>query len=173
MRPGAQTVRHVGAGRMLPWLMALSLLTASGAAAAVTERLTDLSPARQVRVDLQWAPIQWQRGDRDPSYHLMSADVPRIEYRLDVARYVGRQVRVLYVIPLDAGLTSPLGLKVRWKSQGALRAGEARAGDRVTVFEGRVAAGSLADVFDVQLEVDSRYFTGRLRFDPYFEIETQ
>ena len=40
-------------------------------------------------------------------------------------------------------------------------------------MQGRVAAGSLADVFDVQLEVDSRYFTGRLRFDPYFEIETQ
>ncbi len=158
---------------MRAWCLAGALLAASGPAAALTERLTDLAPARQVRVDLQWAPIQWQRGDRDPSYHLMSAEVPRIEYRLDVARYVGRQVRVLYVIPMDAGLTSPLGLKVRWKSQGALRAGEARAGDRVTVFEGRVAAGSLADVFDVQLEVDSRYFTGRLRFDPYFEIETQ
>jgi hypothetical protein len=156
---------------MLAWCLACVLLAAARPAAAATERLTDLAPARQVRVDLQWAPIQWQRGDRDPSYHLMSADVPRIEYRLDVARYVGRQVRVLYVIPLDAGLTSPLGLMVRWKSQGALRAGEARAGDRVTVFEGRIAAGSLDDVFDVQLEVDSRYFTGRLRFDPYFEIE--
>ncbi|MBP8306596.1 MAG: hypothetical protein KAY46_04985 [Burkholderiaceae bacterium] len=167
----SRTVGHAGAGPTLAWLLALVLSLAPGLAAAVTERLTDLAPSRQVRVDLQWAPIQWQRGDRDPAYHLMSADVPRIEYRLDVARYVGRQVRVLYVIPLDAGLTSPLGLKVRWKSQGALRAGEARAGDRVTVFEGRVAAGSLDDVFDVHLEVDSRYFTGRLRFDPYFEID--
>lgn len=158
--------------RFVPALLLALLLAASGSAVAATERLTDIAPARQVRVDLQWAPIQWQRGDRDPSYHLMSADVPRVEYRLDVARHVGRQVRVLYVIPLDAGLTSPQGLKVRWRSQGAMRAGEGRAGDRVTVFEGRVASGLLEDVFDVQLEVDSRYFTGRLRFDPYFEIES-
>ena len=72
---------------MRAWCLAGALLAASGPAAALTERLTDLAPARQVRVDLQWAPIQWQRGDRDPSYHLMSAEVPRIEYRLDVARY--------------------------------------------------------------------------------------
>ncbi len=156
----------------LRWLFGLAGLLAGVPAWSLTERLVDIAPSRQVRIDLQWAPIQWQRGDRDPAYHLMSATVPNVEYRLDLARHVGRQARVMYVIPLDAGLTAPQGLLVRWKTQGLLRSGEARAGDRFPVFEGRIARAMFEEVFDVQLEVDSRFFTGRLRFEPYFEIET-
>ncbi len=164
-------MRHVTPRLRLRLGLLAGLWALAPLAWAATERLIDLSPPRQVRVELQWATFQGQRGDRDPSYHLMRADVPRIEYRLDTSRHAGQPARIVYVIPLDAGLTAPQGLRVRWKSQGALRAGEGQAGDRVVVFDGRIPGAVLEDVFDVQLEVDSRFFTGRLRFDPYFEIE--
>jgi hypothetical protein len=142
-----------------------------GRARAAAERLTDLAPVRESRVDLRWSQIDFRRGDADPNYHLMSAEVPRIEYRLDVSRYLGRTAKVYFVLPMDAGLIAPQGLLVKWVAQGPLRSGQGRPGERVVVFDGRLAEALLSDVLDLQLIVDSRFFTGRLRFNPYFEIE--
>ncbi len=137
------------------------------------ERLVDTAPAREARVDLKWSPVNWRRGDADPSYFQMSADVPRVEYRLDVTRFVGRNARVFYVFPPDPGITAPQGLTVKWTAQnGVLRSGQARSGERTPVYEGRISSPVLDEFFDLQLTVDSRYFTGRFRLNPYFEIET-
>lgn len=151
--------------------LAAALVLGAPPVCGAAERLTDLSPPREVRIDLQWARVDFRRGDADPAYHQMTASVPRVEYRLDVSRHVGRQVRVFYVLPIDPGLLAPAGLRVRWTSQGVLAAGQALSGQRVTVFAGRLAEATLADVFDLDIQVDSRLFTGRLQFNPYFEIE--
>ena len=60
------------------------LFACAGAGAA--ERLQDLAPRVESRVDLQWAPVERSRSARaDPRFHLMTADLPPVEYRLNVA----------------------------------------------------------------------------------------
>lgn len=160
-------------------LVAGLLLTVVLAGAAVhapltmaAERLNDTSLQKAAQIDLRWSAVDWRRGDADPSFYQMRAEVPRVEYRLDMTQYVGRNARVFYVLPGDPGILAPQGLTVRWTSQnGLMRSGEARAGERTAVYEGRISSVMLDEVFDLNLLVDSRYFTGRFRLNPYFEIE--
>lgn len=143
----------------------------SASAPADAARLDDIAPPRHLRLELEWA----QPGGRDATgLHRMRARAPGVEYLLDTRPYRGRMARIYYVLPLDAaGLTSPFGLRVSWQARGELRSGEGRAGARVLVYEGRIDTPRIQAFFDLDLEVDSRYFAGTLRFDPYFEIDVQ
>ena len=152
-------------------LLIAGLLASAHQVSTAAERLADLAPSRESRVDLRWSTVDWRRGDSDPGFHQMTAEIPRVEYRLDVSRFVGRNARVYFVLPMDAGVTAPQGLLVKWIAQGPLRSGQGRPGERVAVYEGRITQALFDDRFDLQLLVDSRFFTGRLRLNPYFEIE--
>lgn len=165
-----------GAGTLHRWRLTVTtglfLLCAAVGNVPAAERLADTAVQRAAQVDLRWSGVDWRRGEADPAYHQMRADVPRVEYRLDLTRYVGRNARVFYVLPGDPGILAPQGLTVRWTAQnGLMRSGEARAGERTAVYEGRIGSPTLDEVFDLNLIVDSRYFTGRFRLNPYFEIE--
>ncbi len=148
---------------------ALAIATIADAPAQST-RLVDLAPQREARVQLEWEPVT-MRADRD--LHRMSARIADVEYLLDAGRFVGRFARIHYVVPLAPGLSAPQGLLLRWTARGALRSGEARAGERVVVFEGRIVEARLQSWFDLAIEVDSRYFDGRLVINPHFEIDVQ
>ena len=127
----------------------------------------------EARVELQWAPVERSRtAGSDPRFHQMTAELPRVEYRLYVAPWVGKRVRVVLVVPQPPGLMSSQGLLLRWRSQGPLRAGQGRGGDRIPVFEGLVTEPVLADVLSLTLQVDGRQFDGRLQMTPHFEIES-
>jgi hypothetical protein len=153
-------------------LAVAALLAAGAAPLAAAERLVDLAPVAVVRLDLRWAPFDANRPPGDAEFARMSAQVPPVEYRLDLTRWIGRNVRVFLVVPTDPGVIAPQGLELRWTGRGPIRNGQGRAGDRVAVYTGLVREPVLADVLDMQVIVDSRYFTGRLRMLPYFELET-
>lgn len=141
------------------------------ASAARAERLVDLAPTLQVRLELRWSDFDTRRGDADPAFHQMSGSLASVEYRLDVGRHVGQRVRIDYVLPADPGFASPQAMLVRWSTRGLLRPGQGRPGDRVTVFEGILREPLLMELFDLQFLVDSRYFDGRFRFAPHFELD--
>ena len=60
----------------------LACLLASATAGAA-ERLQDLAPVVEARVELLWAPVERSRtAGSDPRFHQMTAELPRVEYRL-------------------------------------------------------------------------------------------
>jgi len=144
----------------------------AGSAAGAAERLQDLAPEVEARVDLQWAPVDRSRTARaDPRFHQMTAELSRVEYRLYVAPWLGKRMRVVLVVPQPPGLMSSQGLLLRWRTQGPLRAGQGRGGDRIPVFEGVLTEPVLADVLSLSLQVDGRQFDGLLQMSLHFEIE--
>lgn len=169
--PGGSSTRSACPERR--WRAALGLVLALVALPSpAAERLQDLAVQRDGRVELQWSPVdRARRGGTDASFHVMSADIPRVEYRLNVGAWVGRSARVVLVVPQPPGLLSAQAMQLRWRSQGGLRSGQGIAGERVVVFEGRVAAPVLQDLLDLNILIDSRQFTGRLQMIPHFEIE--
>ncbi|WP_312807357.1 hypothetical protein [Comamonas sp.] len=152
-----------------------ALLAMAGAwgqsAHAQPTRLDDSSsPRAQIHADFRNAQML------DP--HTISLPFGRVEYRLATAAYMGRQARIYYVIPLAvAGLRSPVGMQVQWRSSGLFQGGMGRPGDRVLVWTGTVRAPWITESFDLQLRLDQRQLQigrgGSLRFESYFEIETQ
>jgi len=138
---------------------------------AQATRLDDsTSPRAQVGADFRQAQML------DPN--TISLPFGHIEYRLATAPYVGKQARIYYVIPLAiAGLRSPAGMQVQWRSSGLFQGGMGRPGDRVLVWSGVVRAPWITESFDLQLRIDRRELQigqgGSLRFESYFEIETQ
>ncbi|MDR0261396.1 MAG: hypothetical protein LBI76_16475, partial [Comamonas sp.] len=75
-------------------------------------RLDDSSsPRAQINADFRNAQML------DPN--TISLPFGHIEYRLATAPYVGKQARIYYVTPLAvAGLRSPMGMQVQWRSGG-------------------------------------------------------
>lgn len=133
-------------------------------------RLDDsTSPRSQVSADFRQAQMLDNQTISLPFGH--------VEYRLATAAYVGKQARIYYVIPLAvAGLRSPTGMQVQWRSSGQFQPGMGRPGDRVLVWTGVVRAPWITESFDLQLRIDRRELQigqgGNLRFESYFEIET-
>ena len=134
-------------------------------------RLDDSSsPRSQVSADFRQAQMLDNQTISLPFGH--------VEYRLATAAYVGKQARIYYVIPLAvAGLRSPMGMQVQWRSSGLFQGGMGRPGDRVLVWTGVVRTPWITESFDLQLRIDRRELQmgqgGNLRFESYFDIETQ
>ncbi|MEJ5151742.1 hypothetical protein [Comamonas sp. MYb396] len=151
-------------------LLAAACAWAPGAYAQATRLDDSSSPRAQVGADFRSAQMLDNQTISLPFGH--------VEYRLATAAYVGKQARIYYVIPLAvAGLRSPAGMQVQWRSSGQFQPGMGRPGDRVQVWTGVVRTPWITENFDLQLRIDRRELQmgqgGSLRFESYFEIETQ
>ena len=160
---------------MLAYACFAWLALGAQAPARAEARVVDLSAWREERIELRWAAPRagGARGHLDAAFHRLDGQVRGVEYRLDLSPWVGRQVRLLLVLPMPAGIHAPQALRVRWRGDGVLRDGEAQAGERVVVYTATVRDSLLATRLDYELAVDSRFFDGSLRFEPHFEIETE
>lgn len=147
-----------------------ALLTAALPARAVVARLDDsTSPRAQVGIDSGTA--------RAVDGMLIDLPFGRIDYRLATAPHAGRRARIFYVIPAGiAGLRSPAGLQLRWRSSGIFASGTGRPGERVPVWNGVVQTPWMNESFDLTLRLDPREVRlptgGALSFESTFEIET-
>ena len=151
-------------------LVAAACVWGQGAHAQATRLDDSTSPRAQINTDFRQAQML--------DNQTISLPFGRVEYRLATAAYVGKQARIYYVIPLAvAGLRSPTGMQVQWRSGGLFQSGMGRPGDRVLVWTGVVRAPWITESFDLQLRIDRRELQigqgGNLRFESYFEIETQ
>ncbi|WP_232539504.1 MULTISPECIES: hypothetical protein [Comamonas] len=151
-------------------LLAAACAWAPGAYAQAIRLDDSTSPRAQVNADFRQAQMLDNQTISLPFGH--------VEYRLATAAYVGKQARIYYVIPLAvAGLRSPAGMQVQWRSSGRFQPGMGRPGDRVQVWTGVVRTPWITENFDLQLRIDRRELQigqgGSLRFESYFEIETQ
>lgn len=146
-----------------------------GAAQARVERLDDAtSPSAQVRAPADESPVVAPGAGASPIARIAFG---RVHYRLATARYVGRQARIYYVLPMAVpGLRSPAGLQVSWRTNGFFASGSGRPGDRVPVWNGVVRDAWMTEALDLVWQLDVRQVRLSrgmpLGFEAYFEIET-
>jgi hypothetical protein len=127
-------------------------------------------------LDLQahWAqPILNSHADPELADRIV-AESPFTELRLHIpTRLVGQQVRIYVTIPISVqGIDDTTGLDVEWKTQGTLRPGRARPGDRLLLFQGVVKDALLRGFIAYTFNIDARFVQGPIRFEPTYEIET-
>ena len=157
-------------------LVAAGSLLLAGTAFAQAQRLDDSASPRnrvaaQVVMDDNGRPLE-----ASPFAESAQIRFGRIEYRLATAAYVGRQVRITYVVPNPIpGLRSADALRVEWRGQPPLASGSARPGDHVPVWTGRIAEAWTELALDLSARVDLRQLDLRasepLAFECHFEIE--
>jgi hypothetical protein len=95
-----------------------------------------------------------------------------VEYRLNTAKYLGKNARIYYVVPAAIGnLRSPSGLRVEWRGRNTFKSGSARAGERILVWSGVVVTPRMEDAFDLKMGLVLSEMQGPIRFESYFEIE--
>jgi hypothetical protein len=95
-----------------------------------------------------------------------------VEYRLNTAKYVGKNARIYYVVPAAIGnLRSSSGLRVEWRGRNTFKSGSARAGERILVWSGVVATPRMEDALDLKMGLALSEMQGPIRFESYFEIE--
>ncbi len=151
-------------------VLAIASAWGQGAHAQAIRLDDSSSPRAQINADFRNAQMLDNQTISLPFGH--------VEYRLATAAYVGKQARIYYVIPLAvAGMRSPTGMQLQWRSSGLFQGGMGRPGDRVLVWTGVVRTPWITESFDLQLRIDRRELQmgqgGNLRFESYFEIETQ
>lgn len=158
------------------WAWSALFALALGGTARAADRLDDSASPRS-RVPAQVVYSNEGRPLQD-SLEPVTAIVKfgRIDYRLAMARYVGRQARIYYVVPAQvAGLRSPAGLRVDWRGLGLFAGGSARPGERRLVWSGQVRDAWMNESLDLNWEVDLRELqlprNGQFGFEAYFEIE--
>lgn len=157
-------------------LAVVPLALAAAVALAQPQRLDDSASPRGrvpavVALDETGRPL-----DASPNAERAQLRFGRIEYRLATAAYVGKQVRISYVVPaMVPGLRSPQALRVEWRGQPPLASGSGRPGDRVPVWTGRVSEPWTQVALDLTAWVELRELTLRgnepFGFECYFDIE--
>lgn len=157
-------------------LLLLPIVLWACVASAQPQRLDDsASPSGRVpavvALDETGRPL-----DASPHAERAQLRFGRIEYRLATAAYVGKQVRISYVVPaMVPGLRSPQALRVEWRGQPPLASGSGRPGDRVPVWTGRVSEPWTQVALDLTAWVELRELTLRgsepFGFECYFDIE--
>lgn len=160
-------LRFLAAGAALSWALGC---------AAQPQRLDDSASPRsrvppQVVLDDTGRPLE-----ASPFAEAAQVRFGRIEYRLATAAWVGRQVRISYVVPpLIPGLRSPNGLRVEWRGHPPLASGMGRPGDRVPVWTGVVAGPWTQVALELTAHLDLRQLELRAHeqfgFECYFDIE--
>jgi hypothetical protein len=152
-------------------LAILVTLTALTSPVFALEPVADLSAQKTERIDFQWQP-QLTRRDQNDDFHHMVAQVNAADYQLDLKAYVGKRVRLYYLVPFDSrALISADALQISWPQQGRLSAGQAIADQRFLVFQGQIDEPVWRERLSLRLLVDSRRFNPPLLFQPRFEIE--
>lgn len=162
--------------KIIGYALALNLIVSSLNAAYAFERLDDsASPRSNVE-----APLVLGNDGQLLSESVTATTAifkfGRVDYRLATSAYIGKSVRIYYVIP-DAihGLVSPSGIMVEWQGSQQLSAGSAHAGERKVVWSGTIAQAWFEDSMELQWTVqldqvrlaDNQPFG----FEAYFEIE--
>lgn len=79
----------------------------------------------------------------------------KVNVRLDTRKWVGRQVRIFMVMPVEGA--GPV--TAEWEAQGPLLAGRLAPGERALVFSGSISAPFIEDTLRVHLTADSRRMT--------------
>lgn len=154
---------------------AVVLLWAAGCGAQ-PQRLDDTASPRgrvppQVVLDDTGRPLE-----ASPFAEAAQIRFGRIEYRLATAAWVGRQVRISYVVPpLIPGLRSRNGLRVEWRGHPPLASGAGRPGDHVPVWTGVVTGAWTNVALELTAHLDLRQVELRQHepfgFECFFEIE--
>lgn len=160
---------------MRPLLLSAILL--GSVAAAQAERIEhQYFPNPHPEFQSRWAmPFPHGRADPELANRIIATSQPT-EVRLMIpAPYAGREVRLfLSVAPIVPGLRGGRGgLEIEWTTEGALRPGRARPGDRTIVFEGVAPSGMLVDHIHYVVQIDDRDVDGELHVEPVFEIEAR
>jgi hypothetical protein len=141
---------------------------------AITERLDDsASPLSRVA-------SQTSLGDQGrllTDSTTATLQFGRVNYKLSTAKYIGKQARIYYVIPLGIpGLLSPAGLRVEWRGHGLFSNGQARPGERSLVWTGTVREAWMTEGLNITMQVDLHEINlppgANFGFESYFEIET-
>ncbi len=168
--------RARGTGKLLGFLLLAMCLSSSFAR---VERLDDsASPRASVisppMVSEQGRPLEQYLSGPLPTVGIVNFG--RVEYRLATAKYLGQIARIYYVVPVFiAGLRSPSGLLVQWRTTGAFASGSARPGMRTLVWSGTVRDAMMSEQLELNMRIDLRELqlrTGEnLSFESFFEIE--
>lgn len=157
-------------------LSALTLAAGSAGAQSSPRRLDDSASLRglieaPVVLSEQGKPLADTLDARSAHVHF-----GQVAYRLSTAAYVGRQVRIFYVIPQGIPwLRSPSGMTVEWRPGAQLAGGTAHPGERRPVWSGIIQTPWFSDAIDLSWQVDLSQvdFRSGARFgiEAYFEIE--
>lgn len=144
---------------------------------AITERIDDSASPRSRVASQTVLSDQGQLLTNTAAATVVTLKFGRINYKLATAKFIGKQARIYYVVPLAiAGLRSPVGLKVDWRGNGIFNNGQARPGERSLVWTGMVREAWLVEGLDVTMQVDLREIRlppgVNFGFESYFEIET-
>lgn len=157
-------------------LLGLLLLLSYSAHAAIYERLDD---SASPRANIEAVLVLSESGKLlSESFDAKQAIIKfgRVDYRLSTTAYLGKKVRIYYVIPnAIPGLVSKTGVTVEWQARKEFTAGSAHAGERQLVWSGMIQEPWLEESFDLQWTVqldqirlgDNQAFG----FEAYFEIE--
>jgi len=132
----------------------LLALAAAIPARAETFRLDDsMSQVFPPSADWDWVPFSARSGNTTLQIHL------RVNVRIDTRAWVGKQVRIFMVLPLEAG--GPVG--ATWEARGPLLPGRLNSGERTLVYAGTIGAPVLEDTLNVRLTTDARLRTATTR----------
>ena len=152
----------------------LLLMSLSAALPASAERLDDsLSTQQQFDLDLNWKQQRNTENLNERELNALSARAPRVEIRLNTARYVGQRGKIFISLPIDIrGTGDSSALRMSWTTNGLFSNGSLTAGNRAKLFEGEITGAVMDDVFDITFDIDARQVYNNLRFQPVFDIET-
>lgn len=92
----------------------------------------------------------------------------RVQARLDLAPWRGRQGRIYLTLPMDA-----VPVTAHWTSRGRLLPGTLRSGDRTLVYAGPITADRLEDTLDFTLHADGRRLQRDEQLEFVFEIDLE
>ncbi len=151
----------------------LVVLTCAGCAtAAAATRLDDsLSPRQRVETTTHWLYDGVGNWNVE-QINALVADVQAMEFRLNTAPYVGKNVAIYLTIARNVrGLKVPSAMRVEWKTRGVFTPGSVVPGDRALVYRGKITQSVMSDYFDFRIFFDARNSEGGVEFDPVFEIE--
>jgi hypothetical protein len=151
----------------------LALMTGLLAMPLQAERLDDsLSPRQQVNIDLEWKHRNSPDELDEKEFNAVIAHARNIDTRLDTSGFVGRKARIFLELPVQVrGLNNPERLLLTWTTSGLFQDGEVTPGNRRLIFEGRITAAVMRDIFNFTFEADARFLTQSLRLEPVYEIE--
>lgn len=153
----------------------MSLACALAAGAAAQERLdAGASPRQQVHADLEWTvPLARAGSASRRAFGHMTARVRALDLRLDVSRYLDRDVRIFMSVPLPVhGLTGAGGMRINWRSEGLFEDGTLVPGEHALLYAGPVREPELRDRLQLEIEMEwDAIDGGEIRFEPQFHIE--
>jgi len=152
----------------------LLLICLFAALPASAERLDDsLSTQQQFDLDLNWKQQRNTENLNERELNALSAHAPRVEIRLNTARFVGQRGKIFISLPIGIrGTGDSSALRMSWTTNGLFSNGSVTAGNRAKLFEGEISDAVMEDVFDITFDIDARQVYNNLRFQPIFDIET-